>query len=185
MPILILTGALTANINLIFPAISGAWIVRNQTAGNFTVTCKTQAGTGVVVSQGCSNALWGDGTNIYAEQTDWANIVSQAATAFTSGGAAPSFTLTPSPALQGYAVPQRFRVKFHAAGAGADTLNVSGLGAKSIKQYDSAGNKVAAVIVANQLADVEYDGVDFVILDPLPVATASIPAARKTSKPLR
>lgn len=74
MRILILTGALTANINLIFPAISGAWIVCNQTTGNFSVTCKTAAGTGVVVSQGSSNALFGDSTNIYAEQTDWANI---------------------------------------------------------------------------------------------------------------
>ena len=168
MPILILTGALTANINVIFPASSGAWIVRNQTTGNFTVTCKTQAGTGVVVSQGFNNALWGDGTNIYAEQTDWASILAQAATAFTSAGAAPSFTLTPSPVLTAYVASTRFRVKFHANGTGADTLNVSGLGAKSIKQYDSSGSKVAAVVVAGQLADVEYDGVDFVILDPLP-----------------
>lgn len=74
MPILILTGALTANINLIFPAISGAWIVRNQTTGAFTVTCKTAAGTGVAVSQGYNNALWGDGTNIYAEQSDWLSL---------------------------------------------------------------------------------------------------------------
>lgn len=74
LPILILTGALTANINVIFPAISGTWIVRNQTTGSFTVTCKTAAGSGVVVSQGTSNALWGDGTNIYTEQSDWANL---------------------------------------------------------------------------------------------------------------
>lgn len=74
MPIMILTGALTANISLIFPASSGSWIVRNQTTGAFTVTCKTAAGTGVVVSQGTSNALWGDGTNIYPEQSDWANM---------------------------------------------------------------------------------------------------------------
>jgi len=74
LPILILTGALTANINVIFPAISGTWIVRNQTTGAFSVTCKTAAGSGVVVSQGTSNALWGDGTNIYAEQSDWANL---------------------------------------------------------------------------------------------------------------
>lgn len=74
LPILILTGALTANINLIFPAISGTWIVRNQTTGAYSVTCKTAAGTGVVVSQGYNSALWGDGTNIYAEQSDWLNI---------------------------------------------------------------------------------------------------------------
>lgn len=170
-PILVLNGALTANINLIFPAISGAWIVRNQTTGNFTVTCKTQAGTGVVVSQGCSNAVWGDGTNIYAGQTDWASIQAQTATAFTSDGVSPNFTLTPSPALTAYAPDRRYRVKFHAATSSAATLNVSDLGGKPLKQYDAAGAKVNAVIAAGQLADVEFDGVDFVILDPLPPAT--------------
>lgn len=74
LPILLLTGALTANINVIFPASTGAWIVRNQTSGAFTVTCKTATGSGVVLSQGTSNALWGDGANIYAEQSDWANM---------------------------------------------------------------------------------------------------------------
>uniref|UniRef100_UPI001910F761 hypothetical protein n=1 Tax=Gulbenkiania mobilis TaxID=397457 RepID=UPI001910F761 len=87
-----------------------------------------------------------------------------------SAGVAPNFTLAPSPALAVYAAGQRFRVKFHAAGTGGDTLNVSALGAKSIKQYDSTGSKIAAVIRAGQLADVEYDGVDWVILDPLPAA---------------
>ncbi|BAK75376.1 hypothetical protein NH8B_0541 [Pseudogulbenkiania sp. NH8B] len=101
-------------------------------------------------------------------------VQSQALTAFTSSGAAPSFTLSPVPALTAYAAGQRFRVKFNGAGNGSDTLNASGLGAKSIKQYDSAGNKVAPVIVASQLADLEYDGVDFVILDPLPTAYCPI-----------
>lgn len=71
MRVLVLTGALTANISLIFPASSGSWIVRNLTTGAFTVTCKTAAGTGVAVSQGSNNAVFGDGTNVYAEQTDW------------------------------------------------------------------------------------------------------------------
>ncbi|MCG8993332.1 phage tail protein [Laribacter hongkongensis] len=103
-------------------------------------------------------------------------IVSQSVTAFTSAGVAPAFTLTPSPALAGYAANLRFRVKFHTAGSGNDTLNVSGLGAKSLKQYDASGAKVAAVIAANQLADVEYDGTDWVIVDPLPAA--SLPGFR-------
>lgn len=97
-------------------------------------------------------------------------------TAFASDGSAPNFTLTPAPALTAYGAGQRFRVKFHAAGAGDDTLNVSNLGAKSIKQYDSTGVKVPAVIAADQLTDVEYDGDDFVILDPLPVT--SLPGFR-------
>ncbi len=97
-----------------------------------------------------------------------AGVQSQAYTAFTTGGVAGAFTLTPVPAIGAYAAGQRFRVKFHAAAAGADTLAISGLAAKNIKQYDSAGAKVAAVIAVGQLADVEYDGVDFVLIDPLP-----------------
>lgn len=98
----------------------------------------------------------------------------QTYTAFTTAGAAPNFTLTPTPAITAYAAGQRFRVKFHAAGNGADVLNVSGLGNKPLKQYDSSGAKVAAVIAANQLTDVEYDGVDMVVMDPLP--TAALPS---------
>lgn len=94
--------------------------------------------------------------------------VNQVQTAFTTAGTAPAFTLTPVPALGGYAANQRFRVKFTAAAATSGTLNVSGLGAKNLKQYDSAGAKVAAVIASGQLADVEYDGTDMVVLCPLP-----------------
>lgn len=97
----------------------------------------------------------------------------QTYTAFTTAGAAPNFTLTPAPAITVYTAGQRFRVKFHAAGNGADVLNISGLGSKSLKQYDRTGAKIAAVIAENQLTDVEYDGVDFVIIDPLPPADNS------------
>lgn len=92
----------------------------------------------------------------------------QMGTAYTSAGAAPNYTLTPAPAITAYAAGRRYRVKFHAAGAGANQLNINGLGNKALKQYDNSGAKVAATIAANQLADVEYDGVDFVLLDALP-----------------
>lgn len=94
----------------------------------------------------------------------------QTGLAFTSAGVSPALTLTPSPALTAYSANQRFRVKFAAASTGSDTLNISGLGAKNIKQYSATGAKVAAVFAVNQLADVEYDGTDFVMLDPLPSA---------------
>jgi hypothetical protein len=92
----------------------------------------------------------------------------QTYTAFTTAGAAPNFTLTPAPAITAYTAGQRFRIKFHAAGSGADVLNISGLGNKSLKQYDNTGAKVAAVIVGNMLTDVEYDGVDMIVMDQLP-----------------
>lgn len=104
-----------------------------------------------------------------------AAIQSQALTAFTTAGSAGALTLTPVPAINAYAAPLRFRVKFSQNSTGTDTINVSGQGAKNLKQYDSTGAKVAAVFAANQLADVEYDGVDVVLLDQLPV-TAGLPS---------
>lgn len=91
----------------------------------------------------------------------------QSGTAFTTAGSAGALTLTPTPSISAYSVPLRFRVKFSQSSAGASTINISGQGAKSLKQYDSAGSKVAAVFVANQLADIEYDGTDFVLMNKL------------------
>lgn len=95
-------------------------------------------------------------------------IRTQGFTAFTTAGTAPAFTLTPSPAIDAYAPNQRFSVKFNAAAPTSGTLNVSGKGAKNLKQYDSTGAKIATVIAANQVTDVVYDGTDFVVLDPIP-----------------
>jgi len=102
------------------------------------------------------------------------NAQYQLNTAFTTAGTAGALTLAPSPAIQAYSAPLRFRVKFSQNSAGADTINVSGQGPKSLKQYDSTGAKVAAVFAANQLADVEYDGTDFVLLDQLPISSAGV-----------
>jgi hypothetical protein len=73
--ILNFTGALTANIAVIMPNTSGKWIVENNTTGAFTLTVKTAAGTGVAVTQGKNNAVYGDGTNIYLAANDFSNIV--------------------------------------------------------------------------------------------------------------
>ncbi|MHB0973968.1 MAG: gp53-like domain-containing protein [Thiobacillus sp.] len=107
-------------------------------------------------------------------------IQRQVYTAFTTAGAAPNFTLTPSPAIAAYTAGVRFRVKFHAAGAGADQLNISGLGNKALKQYDDAGVKVAATIAAGQLTDVEYDGVDLLVLDPVATLAAAFGGANQS-----
>lgn len=63
-PIIIITGTLTANLNLIFPDIAGKWIVVNSTSGAFTITAKTSAGTGVTLTQSSVSWIYGDGINI-------------------------------------------------------------------------------------------------------------------------
>jgi len=90
----------------------------------------------------------------------------QTFTAFTTAGTAPAYTLTPSPAITAYTAGQRFRVKFHAAGT-AGNMAISSLSAKTLKQFAPDGTKVAATITTDLLADVEYDGTDLIILNPL------------------
>lgn len=99
-------------------------------------------------------------------------IRGQGFSAYTTAGASPAFTLTPSPAIAAYSVNQRFSIKFNAAAPTSATLDVSGKGPKNLKQYDSTGAKVATAIGASQITDVVYDGTDFVVLDPLPTITA-------------
>lgn len=143
------------------------------TAGALTTTPPTDA-VAVGIAKNATT-LWVD-VDVALGGVAASDLQGQTKTAFTTAGAAPSFTLTPSPAIAAYSANQRFSVKFHAAGAGADTLNISGLGAKSLKAYDSTGTKVAFVPVANLRTDVEYDGVDLVVLDPPPpaVGTANV-----------
>ena len=97
----------------------------------------------------------------------------QSGTAFATTGPSAALVLTPDPAITAYAAGQRFRVKFNRNSTSADTINISGIGPKNLKQYDSVGTKVAAVFVVNQLSDVEYDGTDVVLIDQLPSQDAS------------
>lgn len=64
--VITLVGALTADIDVVFPTLTQSWIVVNNTTGAYTVTCKTSAGTGVTVTQGVASIVYGDGTNIAA-----------------------------------------------------------------------------------------------------------------------
>ena len=63
--IIVLSGTLTANVNLIVPVFVKQWIVANNTTGAFTVTVKTASGTGGLVTQSTNRVFYGDGTNIY------------------------------------------------------------------------------------------------------------------------
>ena len=70
-----------------------------------------------------------------------------------------------SPTPSAYAAGQRFSFIVGTTNTGAATLNVSSLGAKSIKKRMSGGAVaiVAADLVANTDAEVFYDGTDFIL----------------------
>lgn len=69
--ILVLTGALTGNIDVIVPATSAKWEVSNQTTGAFTLRVKTASGTGIYVAQGRNTILWCDSANVLDAKTDF------------------------------------------------------------------------------------------------------------------
>ena len=109
-----------------------------------------------------------------ASTPTYAEVQNQTYVAFASGGTAPAFTLTPSPALTALADGQELEVAFGADGTtGSNTLNVSALGAKALKQYDSSGSLVSGVVKNGFIARVRYNGTYWIILNPLPSATAT------------
>jgi hypothetical protein len=92
-----------------------------------------------------------DADNPYAVSAN--DIVSYAADSVGTD----SYAITPSPAITAYAAGQMFRFKANTANTGACTLNVNGLGAKTIKK-DVSTDLATGDILANQIVTVVYDG---------------------------
>lgn len=61
------SGTLAANATVAFSGIKGVWVVRNNTAGAYTVTCKVTGQTGVQISQGTTAVIWCNGTDIVSK----------------------------------------------------------------------------------------------------------------------
>jgi len=61
---IVATGTPGAARNVICPAVSKLYFVRNNTTGGFALTLKTSAGTGISVANGVYKALYCDGTNV-------------------------------------------------------------------------------------------------------------------------
>lgn len=67
--VLVLTGTLTGNCNIIVPALSHEYLIQDLTVrGGFTITCKTSAGTGVAVTPGVTSFVYCDATNVVQPQ---------------------------------------------------------------------------------------------------------------------
>lgn len=62
---LLLTGAITANIQVIVPQASRHWTVLNQTTGAFTVTVIQPTGTGIIIPQnGLPYSIYSDSVSV-------------------------------------------------------------------------------------------------------------------------
>lgn len=76
-----------------------------------------------------------------------------------------AYAITLAPAVTAYVTGQTFIFKAGAANTGAATLNVNGLGAKTIKKaYNS--DLATGDILANQIVQVTYDGTNMQMMSP-------------------
>lgn len=67
-PVIVLSGALVANQQIVLPNQYRRWLIVNTTTGGFTTTVKTAAGLGVIIPQGGFNApveVWSNTASIY------------------------------------------------------------------------------------------------------------------------
>lgn len=94
--------------------------------------------------------------------------------AYASAGAANAYTLTPTVALGAYVTGERYSFRASFTNSGAATLNISALGAKTIKKMTTSGKSdVSSGEIQNGApVTVEYDGTDLVLCTPIPSAVS-------------
>jgi hypothetical protein len=85
------SGTLLADMVIIVPTTVQQYWVDNSTTGTYTLTVKTAAGTGVVVSQGARSILYCNGTNVLTADTGGISIpltIAQGGTGSTTANGA-------------------------------------------------------------------------------------------------
>lgn len=83
----------------------------------------------------------------------------------TSGGTANAQTLTLTPAITAYVAGQTFRFNSGFANTGSVTLNINGLGVKSLLTSSEGLNLIPGQLTAGLIAEVIYDGTQFRIIN--------------------
>lgn len=78
----------------------------------------------------------------------------------TTAGGTTTYTLTPTPAVGAYVTGQEFSIKMNATNTGASTINVSGLGAKSLTK-GGATALASGDLLIDAAYKIVYDGTQF------------------------
>lgn len=184
-PIIVITGTLTANLNLIFPTIVNEWTVINNTTGPYTITCKTAAGTGLVVNTAA--LIVGDGTNIQSAITDAAALFGETV-ATATGGTADAITATfaPVPRYPSNGVPLSVRATAaNATTTPTFTPNSGVIAAATVVKGNNLPLAIGDIAGAGHWLELAWDSTlsKWVLLNPATgvtaVAAASIQGAFK------
>lgn len=100
--VIVCTGVLTAQRNLVVPTCNKPYVVYNNTTGGFGIQVKTSAGTGIIVPNAKRRFLYADATNIVEMLDSMANLLigsSLSIAGATSGSTALTAALVASGSL--------------------------------------------------------------------------------------
>jgi len=114
--IISLDGTLTANVNVVLPAIFKQWIIVNNTTGAYTVTVKTAAGAGVPLNSG-TNQVYCDGTDIQSAG-GLSQVAADARYAPAAGDSGQAFQVSDATAAADAVALGQFISNFASAGSG-------------------------------------------------------------------
>ena len=105
------------------------------------------------------------GLGVGSSATDSANLsqVQSSVGSFLTASGTDTITATVSPSLTAYAVGQTFKFIAAATNTGAVTINISALGAKSIKK-NGATALSAGELVSGSMYQIVYDGTNFQLI---------------------
>lgn len=152
---IILTGTLTANVNLIFPSWIKSWTVSNNCTGNFNITCRTSSGSGVVVIPGLVSRLFCDGVNISDETYNPNNDMVGAVVAFAMNSAPEGWLIADGSQKSRVTYARLFsRIgTIYGVGDGSTTFNVPDGRANFIRGADNGRGVDAGRVFGSYQAD--------------------------------
>ena len=169
------SGTYSRPVTTVSPATGGTTI---DVADQNTYTADVAAGVNACLAKNGENAATGD-INLGSNQlkavadgtlaTDGVNVGQVQGGSFvyegTVGGTADAITLTLDPTLTAYAAGQVFRFLADSDNTGDVTIDVDGLGAKTVRTQQIRALQ-AGDIGTNGIYEVVYDGTRFIIQNP-------------------
>lgn len=121
----------------------------NQLGGHTNITASNITASGVsTLASLTSNSIYKS------------TIKSSVSEVLTTAGGTTAYTLTPSVAIDSYVTGTEFNIKMNATNTGASTINISGLGAKSLTK-GGATALASGDLLINALYKITYDGTQF------------------------
>lgn len=172
----------SSSVSLTLPAASALkffrWNASANAIENVDISTLSAVALPIPVAQGGTGATTAAAARASLGVLSSSENQTQIATRFTAGGTADAITGTLSPAIASYTAG--LRVTTTPGGANTvtgPTLNLNSLGTKTIKKRSSTGSKVALVAGdynASGPFDLEYDGTDFILLNPVASSATSV-----------